>query len=388
VKIAELETPALLVDGTRLRSNLRRMQNRADREEVALRPHIKTHKSLRIAEMQREAGARGITVATVGEAEVFGRAGFDDIRVAFPVVSEQKHERLLALIEEGVEISFLVDTEEGVRRAAGMYADAGVDVPVLIKVDVGYGRVGVPWDDPALVEFAGRVASEPGLDLVGILTHAGHSYHGPEEGERRGEALRRYADLERDRMLEVASRLVDGGLKGKTFEISVGSTPTATAFTNRRKGPFSVTEIRPGTYVFFDITQTALGSCRLDECAATVLATVVSRREEDGGGVRCILDAGKKILTAEKRHGSRGHGLLLPTPDEGQEPIQGANFFAVSEEHGWVRFEGEDGLEVGDRVQVVPNHICVVVNTQDEFHLVAGDEVVETVPVEARGQVR
>lgn len=388
MKTADLSTPAILVDRGRLDANLRRMQERADREGVALRPHIKTHKSPRIASMQRELGARGITVATVGEAEVFAGAGFDDIRVAYPLVGDEKHARLLALLRDGIRISFLVDTEEGARMASRVYGDAGVEVPVLVKVDVGYGRAGIRWDDPSLVELGETAAGLAGLELVGILTHAGHSYHGPGEGETEAEALRGYADLERDRMLEAASRFAGAGLAGSGFEVSVGSTPTASVFENREEGGFSVTELRPGTYAFFDVTQAALGSCRLQDCAATVLATVVSRHGEDDGRIRLILDAGKKILTAEKRHGSKGHGVLLPPPGEGSEPIPGVELFALSEEHGWLRAEAGVDLRIGDRVRVVPNHVCVVINTQDEFHLVEGDEVVETVPVEARGRVR
>ncbi|NIP58717.1 MAG: hypothetical protein GWM92_10415 [Gemmatimonadetes bacterium] len=388
MKTAELSTPTILVDRDRLDANLRRMQERADREAVALRPHIKTHKSPRIAAMQRDLGARGITVATVGEAEVFAEAGFGDIRVAYPLVGKEKHARLLALLRDGTRVSFLVDTVEGARMAAPVYADSGVEVPVLVKVDVGYGRVGIRWDDPSLVQLGETAAGLPGFRLVGILTHAGHSYHGPRERESESGALRRYADLERDRMLEAAGRFSAAGLAGEGFEVSVGSTPTASVFENREEEGFSVTELRPGTYAFFDVTQAALGSCRLEDCAATVLATVVSRHEEEDGRVRVILDAGKKILTAEKRHGSRGHGILLPPPEGGSEPIGGAELFALSEEHGWLRTEPGVDLRIGDQVRIVPNHVCVVINTQDEFHLVEGDEVVETVPVEARGRVR
>lgn len=388
MKTADLSTPTILVDRDRLDANLGRMQERADREGVALRPHIKTHKSPRIASMQREIGARGITVATVGEAEVFAGAGFDDIRVAYPLVGDEKHARLLALLRDGASVSFLVDTAEGARMAAPVYADAGVEVPVLVKVDVGYGRAGIRWDDSSLVELGETTAGLPGFRLAGILTHAGHSYHGPREGESESGALRRYADLERDRMLEAAGRFSAAGLAGEGFEVSVGSTPTAAVFENREEDGIAVTELRPGTYVFFDATQAALGSCRLEDCAATVLATVVSRHEEEDGRVRLILDAGKKILTAEKRHGARGHGILLPPPGVGSDPIGGVELFALSEEHGWLRAEPEVGLRIGDRVRIVPNHVCVVINTQDEFHLVEGDEVVETIPVEARGRVR
>lgn len=385
---AELSTPVLLVDVERLRANIARMQERARSQGVELRPHVKTHKAPRIAEMQRDAGARGVTVSTVGEAEVFARAGFDDLRVAYPVVGEEKHARLLALIEDGVRVSFLVDTPQGARMASDVYAEAGVEVPVLLKVDVGYGRVGVRWDDPELVRLARTVRELPALESVGLLTHAGQSYHGPREGESEEEALRRYSDLERDRILEAAARLDDEGLAGEELEVSVGSTPTASVFVNRDDGPRAITEIRPGTYVFYDVTQAALGSCRFDDCAVTVLSTVVSRHREEDGRVRVILDAGKKILTDERRHGARGHGVLLPPPGEGSEPLAGAELFALSEEHGWVHLDDRHDLRVGDRVRVVPNHVCVVVNTQDEFHLVDDDRVVETVPVEARGKVR
>jgi D-serine deaminase-like pyridoxal phosphate-dependent protein len=387
--IHQLSTPCLLVEEGRLQSNLKRMQAKADAEGVRLRPHVKTHKSMEVVRRQARLGAKGVTVAKVGEAEVFVDAGVEDVRLAYPVIGADKHERLLRLADRA-RISFCVDTVHGARAASDFYRSAGRTAEVLIAVDCGYGREGISWEAPDAVDFARMVRGLPGLQVTGLLTHAGHSYHGPENGESEEAALRRVAADERDRMLALARRLQSAGVTdaglSSAFEISVGSTPTAAVFENRSADGFTVTELRPGTYVYHDLTQVALGAARLDDCALTVLATVVSR-QSDGQGERAILDAGKKILTADRRHGSTGYGLILADA-EAMEPVAGARIFSLSEEHGWVSLEGGGDLRVGDRVRIVPNHVCLTVNTQDEFHLVDGEEVVGTYPVDARGRVR
>lgn len=386
--VDDLPTPCLLVERGRLERNLERMQEKARGNGVALRPHVKTHKSAAIARCQLALGARGITVAKVGEAERFVDAGFDDVRIAYTVVGREKHERLARLMDRA-RISFTVDTPAGARAASEVYAGHGRRADVLLEVDAGYGRCGVRWDAAESVAFARFVDALPGLRLTGILTHAGHAYHGPADGASREEALRRAADEERDRMLAFAVRLHEGGLgaaRPGSFEISIGSTPTMAAFEQAERGGFTVTEIRPGNYVFYDAIQVALGAARLDDCALTVLTTVVSRHRERTGAERLFLDAGKKVLTSDAGWGTEGYGVLLYNPRT-MEPLPHARIHALSEEHGWVRVHGGATLEVGDRVRVVPNHACVVVNTQDALYLVDGDDVLERWPVDARGLV-
>lgn len=382
--VSDLPTPALLVDRARLHANLDAMQARAEAFDVALRPHVKTHKSPAVARLQAERGACGITVATVDEAEAFAAAGFTDVRLATPVVGPRKLERLRALAEAGTRVSFTVDTPAGARLAADAFA--GLDpVDVLVEVDVGYGRCGVAWDDAeALVALATQVHATEGLRLVGLLTHGGDAYHGPEAGETRDAALRRAADAERDRLLMAAARLGAAGLLDPgTAELSLGSTPGISRFTPVERGGFRITEVRPGTYAFNDGTQVALGAARLQDCALVCVGTAVSKRRFDDGTERIITDAGKKVLTSDVRAGGDGFGTVLYSPRT-MILHPHARVSALSEEHGWVDTPGGSIYDVGDPVFVVPNHACVAVATRRELFVVDGDEVVDTWEVVAR----
>jgi len=385
--ISDLDTPALLVDLRRLEANLARMQARADAAGVALRPHVKTHKAAAIAREQRERGARGLTVVKAEEAEAFVRAGFTDLRLAYPVVGEAKWARLLRLMEGGARISFCVDTRAGAEGASAFFAAAGRVAEVLVEVDTGQGRSGVRWDALTAADFVRTVSELPGLQLAGLLTHGGHSYAGPAEGEAHGDALRRVMAEERDRLLALAVRCHAAGALGPTAELSVGSTPTASVFENRQEGPFRVTELRPGNYVFHDAQQLALGSAALADCALTVLAAVASARPDEKGGTRLFLDAGKKVLTTDLGYGVDGHGVMLYDPLR-MTALPHARIAALSEEHAWVTVPGASTLAVGDRVRVVPNHACVTVATADELVVVDGEEVVARWPVDARGAFR
>ena len=383
--VSDLPTPALLVDRARLAANLDAIQARAEAEDVALRPHVKTHKSPEIARLQADRGARGVTVATVDEAEAFAAAGFDDVRLATPVVGPTKLERLAALAAQGTRVSFSVDSVEGARRASEAFASAGQTAEVLIEVDAGYGRCGIAWDEAgAVAEVAAFVARAPGLGLVGLLSHGGDAYGPGRDGETAEDARRRVMDAERDRVLEAGARLVAAGhLDAATAELSVGSTPGATVFTNAERDGLRITEIRPGTYVFFDATQVALGAAALQECALVCVATALSRKRFDDGTERVITDAGKKVLTSDRRPGLDTYGTVLYSPRT-MIAHPHAVVSALSEEHGWVDTPGGAIWDVGDPVFVVPNHACVAVATRRQLHVVDGDEVVDTWDVVAR----
>ncbi|PSQ81818.1 MAG: metal-activated pyridoxal enzyme [Bacteroidetes bacterium QS_8_68_15] len=362
--IDDLGTPSLLVEKERLEHNLRRMQSTAEAGGAQLRPHVKTHKSPWIARRQREAGAEGLTVATPAEAEAFFEDGFEDLRVAYAVVGEP-----------------------GVAQAAQCYEGKRRPAPVLIEVDVGHGRCGVPWNHPERAEtLARRVTEAPALELVGLLTHAGHSYHGPTEGGTPDDALRRVAREERERILAVAEDLRDAGWADPAdFEISIGSTPSMTHFANDTRAGFSITEVRPGNYVFYDGMQVALGAAPLDDCALTVLATVTSKRRSEEGTERLYLDAGKKVLTTDRgSYGLDGYGTLLYNA-AAMRPWPHARVERLSEEHAWVNVPGGAPFTTGDRLRLVPNHACVTVATQPALTLVDGEDVIETLPVVARG---
>ncbi len=381
--IDEIRTPALLIERSRLEANLQQMQELANRESVDLRPHTKTHRCIGIAERQRDLGAAGITVAKVGEAEVYAAAGFDDIRIAYEVVGRSTYERLAAL-QHRATISVCVDTPEGADMLSKWFHGTGHTIDVLIEVDTGYGRCGVRWDAPDSIAFVRHVSELPGLKWRGLLTHAGNAYHGPASPEESSDdALVRYADEERDRMLDFALALRDAGLMPDV--ISIGSTPTMSRFRNTEKEGLRITEIRPGNYVFNDAIQVGLGTTPIENCALTVLATVMSRHRDRSGVERVYLDAGKKVVTADTGVATNGYGILLYNPRT-MTPLPHADIVALSEEHGWVEVQGGSTLHVGDQVRFVPNHACVAVDTRDTLVLVDGDEVVEVLTVDARGQ--
>lgn len=387
MSLAPLPTPCLLLDRPRLDANLRRMQQRADANDVALRPHAKTHKSVALAREQLARGASGLTVATVAEAEAFIDAGADDVRIAFPVTGRDKHERLAAL-QDHARVSCTVDTGAGIDQASAVHAASDRPLDVLLEVDVGHGRCGVPWDAPdAAVELARRIVDRPGLQLVGLLTHAGQAYDGPREGESPANALSRVARHERDRMLAMAAHLSNASVPGVepgTFEISIGSTPSMAAFENAEHEGFRITEIRPGNYVMHDAMQVALGAATLDDCALTVLTTVVSTRPRPDGPNRAFVDAGKKILTTDTGAGTDGYGLVLRNA-ETRTPHPSLRVVRLSEEHGWLDGPGTSALAVGDRLRLVPNHACVTVATQSRLYVVEDGTTITSWPVSDRG---
>lgn len=359
--LEEVDTPAVLVDLDVLEANVRRMAETARRRAVGLRPHAKTHKTVEIARLQMAAGAVGLCLAKTSEAEAFARAGFRDIFLAYPVIGAEKARRLLAL-SDAVRISVGVDSEEGARSLASSFHAAGRTLEVLLKVDVGFHRVGVAPENA--LEVARRVADLPGLRLRGVFSFAGHSYACPTPEE-----VARVGRSEAQILVAVAGALRAAGLPAE--EVSAGSTPTAP----HAMALPGVTECRPGVYVFNDASQVSLGACGIGECALTVLATVVS---VPGPG-RAVVDAGSKCLSSDPlRPRAGGHGRLLGR----------ASWIAwLSEEHGVVELAEGEAFRVGERVRVVPNHACVVVNLADRMLGVRSGRVEAELPVIARGCV-
>ncbi len=384
VTVYDLPSPALLIEQRRLQANLAAAQARAVAEGVALRPHAKTHRSVDLARLQVAGGARGLTVATVDEAEVFAAAGFDDLLIAREVAAPAQLARLGDLVAAGARVAICVDSIPGANLASEMMEAHGVTLDVMVEVDTGQGRCGVPWDEPAAPAFVAHVAKLEGLRIRGLLTHAGHAYLGPNEGDEAGASLTRVMEEERDRMLALAARLGSEGLVDPaTTEISIGSTPTFSRFVNRTVSGFRVPEVRPGNYVFHDAQQVALGSADLLSCALTCQATVFSLRRDDDGTERYFVDAGKKALSTDGGWNVRGFGTILYSPKT-MVPNPHAALVALSEEHGWVEVPGGAIHEIGDRMRIVPNHACVAVACADRLYLVDGEAVVDEWPVRAR----
>ncbi len=361
-RVVQVPTPAVLVDLDVLERNITRMAARARDANVRLRPHAKTHKCPEIARMQLAAGASGLSLAKVSEAEVFAAAGFDDIFVAYPLVGEDKARRLLRL-HDRARLAVGVDSLEGAASLARPFREARRGLDVLLKIDAGFGRVGVPPEQA--IALATAVAEMPGLRLRGVFTHAGHVYSTPEPGAR--DAVARH---EGEILASVAETLRAADLSVE--EVSVGSTPTA-ATAMRVEG---VTECRPGNYVFYDASQVALGSCAPEDCALTVVATVVS---VPAAG-RAVVDAGSKTLSNDVlRPQAGGYGQLI-----GRK----SRLAALSEEHGIVAVVEGESFRVGERVRILPNHACVVANLHDHLVGTSGDRVEVILPVTARGRVR
>jgi D-serine deaminase-like pyridoxal phosphate-dependent protein len=374
--LSELPTPQILIDHTRARNNIARGQALASSAGLRLRPHAKTHKSPVVARWQIDEGAVGICCAKLGEAEVFVDAGVTDIRLPYPV-NPINAPRLLALMKRAT-MSIIVDHLAVARGWSDAMQHAGRRLDVLIKVDVGFHRCGI---DPArdALAFVQAVAALPGLRLRGLLSHAGHGYHAESEA-----ALAAIAHDEVAILSTLRDRATASGIA--LDEISVGATPTL-RFSVREKG---ITEIRPGNYVYFDRTQVALGAATLDDCALTVLATVVAKHPG-----RIILDCGSKTLTNDQARGitpSPGYGAVLAGDrddlDYAREIDETLLIERLSEEHATVRVTGSTRLEPGDRVRVVPNHSCTVSNLVDVVRLMDGDRVIDTLPVAARGRIQ
>ncbi len=362
--IADLDTPALLIDLDVLERNVAEMQAVADASGARLRPHAKTHKSPFIASMQLAAGAQGVTCAKLGEAEVMADAGIEDILIAYPLWGQHKMDRLGRLLERAA-IAISLDSLEVATGIGRVGAQVGHDVPVFVEVDTGLGRCGAPPGEVA-AELARRVADVPGVQVRGLLTHAGHSYSAATMADIEAIAAAEAADLVR------TAALCEGfGLS--PLELSVGSTPTARAVASAP----GVTEIRPGTYAFNDAMMVGLGVARLENCALTVLATVVSTPALE----RCIVDAGTKALTSD--------GISRPSPNRGfalGRPDLVPAFYA--EEHGVFERLGDAAVAIGDRLRVVPSHACATTNQFDVAFGVRGDHVDREIPIAARGKMR
>jgi D-serine deaminase-like pyridoxal phosphate-dependent protein len=373
MQLADLPTPQVLIDRPRLMRNMDYAQQLASSAGVKLRPHAKTHKSPVIAKWQIDRGAAGVCCAKVGEAEVFAAAGIGDIRLPYPV-HPSNAPRLLALMDRA-RISIIVDHLDVARGWSDAMQRAGRSLDVLVKVDVGFHRCGIDPGADAL-GFLQAIAAMPGLRLRGLLSHAGHGYHAAAEQE-----LCDVAQREAQTLIGLRDKALSSGIGLE--EISVGATPTL-RFSARQRG---LTELRPGNYVYFDRTQVALGAATLDECALTVIATVVSKHPG-----RIILDCGSKTLTNDQARGitpAAGYGAVLIGDGESPRAIDEAlSIERLSEEHATVRVIGTTSLEPGDRVRVVPNHSCVVSNLVDAVLLVEGDRVIDTLPVAARGRIQ
>ena len=356
-----LETPAPLVDLDRMERNLHRVAGYAKEHGLALRPHVKTHKSPGIAAEQLRLGAVGLTCATPREAEIMSAVA-DDILVAYPPVGAPRLRRLIALPER-VRLTVALDSAEAVRPLADAARSTTRRIGVYVELDLGMHRVGLPSVDDAIA-LARVVSDSAPLEFSGIAFYPGHVREAVSDQDAKLAAIR-------EALRDVLARFEQAGLPPRV--VSGGSTPTLFR-THEIEG---VTEMRPGTYVFNDRTTAAIGACDWDDCAFTVLATVVSTAVPG----QAVIDAGSKALGREPMRGTaeEGFGALLDRPEV---VVKG-----MSEEHGLLDLSKTDWRpRVGDRVRVVPNHVCIVVHLNDELFGIRGGRVESSWPVAARGR--
>jgi D-serine deaminase-like pyridoxal phosphate-dependent protein len=366
-RVEDLDTPALIVDLDIMERNLQRVADYAAAHELRLRPHTKTHKSLLIAQKQLGLGAAGLTVAKTTEAEVMLGAGQGELLVAYPVIGEAKARRIASIAgilgktADGISrVTIAIDSLFGAKQLSQAAEAAGVRFGILVEIDVGLGRAGILPSEA--VAFTAAVAGLPHLDCLGFTFYPGHI-----KDQSDGKVAELSATVRglRDELARAGHppRIVSGG-----------STPLL----YRSHEVEGLTEIRPGTYVFNDLNTVAGGACNLHDCAASVLVTVASHTHPE----RMIVDGGSKTFSSDRlSSGGPGHGRLMEAP--------GAFFHKMNEEHGFVDLSAaERDFSVGDKVRIIPNHICVVVNLHEYVYGVRNGVVEEVWNVEARGKLQ
>ncbi len=361
--VAELDTPALLIDLDIMERNLRRVAEYAKAHGLRLRPHTKTHKVPAIGKLQLASGALGLTVAKVGEAEVMLAADPPDLLVAYPIVGQAKLDRLMRVARQ-IRVTVALDSVLAARQLSEAARRAQINVG-LAEVDVGLGRVGVsPGEE--LLQLAQDIERLPGLTFEGIAFYPGHIKVLDDAGVKALQHLGRLIEAMLDdfRRAGIAVRIVSGG-----------STPTL--FHSHQL--MGLNEIRPGTYVYNDLNTVCSGACTVDECAVAILVTVVSTARKG----QIIVDGGSKTFSSDLLVGSaeRTFGRVVEAPE--------SVFFNMNEEHGFVdiRRAGRT-FAVGDRVCIIPNHVCPAVNLHERVYGVRNGEVEQVWLVEGRGKLQ
>jgi len=363
----DLRTPAALVDLNRLESNTAKMSDRIRTLGARLRPHVKTHKCAEAARFQVRGHSGGITVSTLAEAHAFAKAGFRDLTYAVPIAPSRLEEacELAASVER---LHLLVDHERTFAEMTECAGAKGVELSVFLKVDCGYHRAGVDPENDASVRLALALEASPHIVFSGILTHAGHSYHGRSPAE-----VAEVAEQERSVMVRFKDKLAQAGAPPP--EVSVGSTPTMC----RAASLEGVTEARPGNYVFFDRFQTAIGSCEADEVAYSVLVSISSHYQDRG---ELLVDAGALAFSKDEGptqvDANCGYGTVYSVED-GTE-LSGLGLVSLSQEHGKIRVDDPrlfDRYPVGSKLRIVPNHSCLSAALFDRYHVTRRQDVVE-----------
>jgi D-serine deaminase-like pyridoxal phosphate-dependent protein len=354
-----IDTPSLVLDLDIFKSNVQELVKICKEHGVSLQPHAKTHRTPELGLLQQDLGCDGLCVAKVGEAEGFARAGVKKITVAYPVLGTSKVERARKL-SESIDLTLGVDSVNGAESIGHVFEQYSQICPVLLIIDSGLGRDGVrPEDAPRIAK---EIDAVPGIKVVGIMTHEGVVYRAPDR-----ESMIAAAKQSAEMMVSVANAITNVGVE--ISRVSMGSSASA------RIAPTvaGVNQVRPGIFAFNDLGQIALGNATYETCAIRILSTIVSRPTSE----TAVIDAGSKSLSADllpaKEHRSEypGYGLIVGK--------LGWIVDALSEEHGMLKWVGKGSPEVmniGDQIQIIPNHVCTVFSSLNESVVVSKGKVV------------
>ena len=368
--LLDLSTPAALIDASAMQRNIARMQSRMNALGVAFRPHVKTTKCLPIAQAQINAGARGITVSTLKEAEQFFAAGLSDILYAVGM-APGKLAQAARLIQKGCQLKIIADSAEAAQAIVDFSVQTGCAFEVLIEIDTDGHRAGVLPESDLLIEM-GRILHRAGA-LKGVMTHAGGSY-----AFSSPEALQAMAEQERARCVRAGERLREAGLPCEV--VSVGSTPTALSATHLE----GVTEVRAGVYVFFDLVMQNIGVCESRDIALSVLTTVIGHQKDKGWA---IVDAGWMAMSrdrgTQKQNCDFGYGQVC---DVHGQPLAGYLMESANQEHGILAKSGAPDTDiartfpVGTLLRILPNHACATSAQFPEYQVLEGEGITATWP--------
>jgi len=367
MKLETLKTPGLVLDIATAKQNAERMSRRIKQFGADLRPHIKTHKCIEVARIQTAGHSGAVTVSTLAEARAFAANGFTKITYAVPIEPGKFNEAIE--ISRDCELSLLTDDSDVPNQLNDAAKQANVHLNLFLKVDCGYHRCGVEPTNPEATEIPRRISNASNLRFAGILTHAGHSYNCQTKPE-----LLALARHERDVMADFGEALRKE--IGQVPIVSIGSTPTITSVDHLD----GIDEVRPGNYIFFDAFQATLGSCSFDDCALTVLASVVHRARGEGDRRKVIIDVGAIALSKDRGpvdlNPDCGYGKVLDL--EGKD--LNLTVSEMSQEHGVIIAQDEntfDRLRVGSRVRVLANHSCLTAAQHSHYNVLEGDHIVD-----------
>lgn len=356
-----LETPAVAIELDTVERNIRSLVENAAAFGIAHRPHIKTHRSVELAKLQLKLGAKGITCAKLGEAEVMADAGITDIFLCYPLIGADKLARLKKLLSKA-NVSTLINSVEGAKGLSDLGVSMGKKIPVRIDLDGGIQRGGLCPGEPAL-DFAKSVQNLPGIQIIGLMYYGGLIYH---EKDRAG--MERIARREHDELVQTANLLRENGF---SMEVLSGGTSFSGKMPELLR---DITEIRSGHYIFNDCGQLFSGFASEDDCAMRIVLSVVSMVDSH----HAILDAGTKILTSDVCERHPGYGYVIGHPE--------MTITALNEEHAFLESETPLTVKIGDKLAIIPNHCCVVCNMVDEVFGIRNGKLDHKIRIDARGK--